>query len=174
MFRMRPVLFLELPCLEQRRRKFRTPLRSSPRGWPGSPTGPPARPRPRRPRPRSNNRQQAHSLSPPRSASISLSIDQLFPYLDRGSWFRKCRKFRLAETDPAHPDPAPDAFASFPARRGRGAAYGASATWGGRGRSPCHFDAPRTRLSTPDAFSHPQQRECSIHDGRGHLPRPCP
>jgi hypothetical protein len=61
MFRMRPVLFLKVPCLEQRRRKFRTPLRSSPRGWPGSPTGPPARPRPRRPRPRSNNRQQAHT-----------------------------------------------------------------------------------------------------------------
>jgi len=78
MFRMRPVLFLELPCLEQRRRKFRTPLRSSPRGWPGSPTGPPARPRPRRPRPRSNNRQQAQSLSPPRSAFISLQLIMYF------------------------------------------------------------------------------------------------
>ena len=64
------------------------------------------------------------------------SIDHVFPYLDRGSWFRKCRKFRLAETDPAHPDPAPDAVASFPARRGRGAAYGASATWGGREGPP--------------------------------------
>ena len=111
MFRMCRVLFLELPCLEQRRRKFRTPLRSSPRGWPGSPTGPPARPRPRRPRPRSNNRQQAQSLSPPRSAPISLSIDQLFPYLDRGSCFRMCRKFlsprriRRIQTPPRTPSP---------------------------------------------------------------------